>query len=359
MATTNRLTMPLLEASQAQKHVTVNEALQIIDAIVQTGVIDKDLTTPPASPSEGDIYIVGASATGAWDGQDDDVAIYQDGGWVFVTPSDGWIAWVTDESTLYVYESGWGKFSLATEGIASLFGVNTTADTTNRLAVKSDAVLFSHDDVTPGTGDIHIKTNKDAGSNDAAFVFQTAFSTRAIFGLLANDDFTMQVSPDGNTYTQALIIDKDSGAVDLPQHPKFSGYCNFGQTYTMGAWRDFLVNNFRHNDQSSITVVSNVATFTAPHDGYYLFGLGATYQSPGGSSPDFMKVGLSVNGANPTGDRLAVTGDASFVATETAVYLSSLIKLSSGDTVNPQVYFETNNGRIPANENYFWGAQIT
>lgn len=106
MADTNRLVLPLLSASQAQKHVTVNEAMKLLDAIVQAGVIDKDLTAPPGGESEGDIYIVGGSATGAWAGQDDDLAIYQDGAWVFVTPLSGWIAWVNDETTFYVYNSG-------------------------------------------------------------------------------------------------------------------------------------------------------------------------------------------------------------------------------------------------------------
>lgn len=115
MADTNRLVLPLLAAAQAQKHVTVNEALKLLDAIVQAGVIDKDLTAPPGGESEGDIYIVGASATGAWAGQDDDLAIYQDGAWVFVTPLNGFIAFVADESTLYVYDSGWTS-------LASLLG---------------------------------------------------------------------------------------------------------------------------------------------------------------------------------------------------------------------------------------------
>jgi hypothetical protein len=111
MADTTRLVLPLLSASQAQKHVTVNEALNLLDAIVQAGVIDKDLTAPPGSPSEGDMYIVGASATGAWASHDDDFAVYQNGAWVFVTPLNGFISWVTDEEVFYVYDSGWSSLA--------------------------------------------------------------------------------------------------------------------------------------------------------------------------------------------------------------------------------------------------------
>lgn len=51
-------------AAQAQNHVTYNEALRILDGIVQLSVKDRDLTVPPASPADGDRYIVGSGATG-------------------------------------------------------------------------------------------------------------------------------------------------------------------------------------------------------------------------------------------------------------------------------------------------------
>ena len=56
-----------------------NEALVIIDNILQNGIIDKDLTTPPSSPNSNDTYIVGASATGAWSGKDKQIAFYDNG----------------------------------------------------------------------------------------------------------------------------------------------------------------------------------------------------------------------------------------------------------------------------------------
>ena len=65
MPTTNLL-LPFLSAGQAQKHVTVNESLRMLDGIVQLAVKDADLADPPASPSDGDRYIVPAAATGAW-----------------------------------------------------------------------------------------------------------------------------------------------------------------------------------------------------------------------------------------------------------------------------------------------------
>ena len=65
MDTTPNLALPYILASQAQKHVTHNEAIRALDALVQISVKDRDLAAPPGAPAEGDRYIVAAAATGA------------------------------------------------------------------------------------------------------------------------------------------------------------------------------------------------------------------------------------------------------------------------------------------------------
>lgn len=95
MSETPALGLPLLAAEQAQKHVTMNEALGVLDAIVQLAAKDRDLTAPPGAPAEGDRYIVAAAPTGAWAGQAGKIAIYQDGGWSFLTPREGWLGSTT------------------------------------------------------------------------------------------------------------------------------------------------------------------------------------------------------------------------------------------------------------------------
>ena len=51
--------------------------------------------------------------------------------------------------------------------------INTMADTTNRRSVKSDAILFSHDDVTPDLGDSQVRINKETQGNTASPPLQT------------------------------------------------------------------------------------------------------------------------------------------------------------------------------------------
>lgn len=107
MANTPHLGITLLEQSQAQKEVTVNEAFHRIDALLNSGVLDKDLDTPPASPAQGDVYIVAVGATGAWAGKTGQVA-YFDQVWRFIVPNEGLMLWVADENKRYVHDgSAW------------------------------------------------------------------------------------------------------------------------------------------------------------------------------------------------------------------------------------------------------------
>ena len=107
MATSPRLALSYLVASQSQKEVTHNEALNDLDCLVQLSVISNALTTPPTMPSDGDCYLVAMSATGAWSGKDGCIAVYFSG-WRFKTPKAGWIAYLQNLSKFYVYNgSAW------------------------------------------------------------------------------------------------------------------------------------------------------------------------------------------------------------------------------------------------------------
>lgn len=112
--------------------------LKRLDTIVQAQVIDKDLATPPGSPANGDRYIVAASPTGAWVGHAKDVAVYEVSAWVFYTPKDGWIAWVTDENRLYIYDAtAWNRYSAGLEGITRKLWIPCTAFGFNAIARSS------------------------------------------------------------------------------------------------------------------------------------------------------------------------------------------------------------------------------
>ena len=209
MDQTPNLELPFIMAAQAQKHITHNEALRILDAVVQLAVIARDLASPPGSPDDGARYIVAAGASGAWSGRSDDIAAWQDGAWVFFNPHPGWTAWVNAEAKLVAWNgSAWIAVVEDSLNPISLVGINTTADTTNRLAVSSPATLLGHE----GAGH-QLKINKNAASDTASLLLQTGFSGRAEVGTCGNDDLHVKVSADGTTWREALIIDKDTAEV--------------------------------------------------------------------------------------------------------------------------------------------------
>jgi hypothetical protein len=105
MPTTN-LGLPLLAADQAQKHVTVNDGLQLLDALVMPAVKSRTTAAPPGSPAEGERWIVPAGATGAWAGKTNAVAVWRDGAWSFLTARAGWAVHVEDERQMVVFTDG-------------------------------------------------------------------------------------------------------------------------------------------------------------------------------------------------------------------------------------------------------------
>src|SRR5581483_10718183 len=99
-----------------------------------------------------------------------------------------------------------------------LLGVNTTADSTNKLAVKSSAVLFDN----IGNG-VQAKLNKNAAADTASLLFQTGYSGRAEVGLTGDDNFHFKVSPDGASWTDAIRINAASGQLTLPSGALLGG----------------------------------------------------------------------------------------------------------------------------------------
>jgi hypothetical protein len=212
MDATPNLKLPYILAAQAQKHVTHNEAIRALDALVHIGVLDRDLTAPPANPADGERHIVASSAIGAWAGKDGALAAFQDGAWAFYTPRVGWLAWVGDESALVAWNgSAWTAAGAGSLNPAPLVGVNTTADVTTRFAVASAASLFNH----AGT-DHRLNVNKASTGATASVLFQTGYSGRAEFGTTGDDDWHVKVSGDGATWREALVVDRNTGKVRFP-----------------------------------------------------------------------------------------------------------------------------------------------
>lgn len=103
MTDTPELALPLLAPAQAQKHVTVNEALVRLDGLAQLRLQSVTTSTPPAA-ADGLAYGVPSGAVNAWAGQEGTVAIASAGGWVFVPARRGWRAVVLDAGSLAIFD---------------------------------------------------------------------------------------------------------------------------------------------------------------------------------------------------------------------------------------------------------------
>lgn len=221
----HNLNLPFITAAQAQKHVTHNEAIRALDVIVQLSVLSRIRSAPPDAPNAGDQYIIGPDPSGIWGGHEHEVAAFQDGAWMFYAPHAGWLSWVSDENAAYIWTGAlWTQLQSANQDAANLFnepidliGVNTSADAVNKLAVKSDAILFSNDDVTPGNGDMRVFINKSGEASTAAAIFQSEFSARSEIGLAGNNDFQLKTSPDGINWNTSLTVDTATGALNFPK----------------------------------------------------------------------------------------------------------------------------------------------
>jgi len=104
----HRYALPFIAAGQAQKEITHNEAVVRIDTLLHLSVLSMSLDTPPAAPVPGSAWIVGPTPTDAWAGHAADIASYGEGGWRFVLPVSGCLAWVADLGVFAVRtDAGW------------------------------------------------------------------------------------------------------------------------------------------------------------------------------------------------------------------------------------------------------------
>ncbi len=185
------LNLPYIQPSQAQKHVTHNEAIRLLDAVVQLSVLSRDLTAPPAAPAEGDRHIVATGATGLWAGWSLSVALWVDGAWLKLAPREGWVAWVAAEQALVVWDGTvWGAVSAggsgggggATSFSDAAFGLTNAGDPTKQALFELGAISTgtTRSFALPDTsGEVAVLTGAQTFSGDKTFAGTLTVSASA------------------------------------------------------------------------------------------------------------------------------------------------------------------------------------
>ncbi len=317
--TTPNLNLPYILPSQAMKHITHNEALQILDAATNT-VILATLTAPPATPAEGALYLIGPSATGTFAGKDGRLAFFIDGAWIFLVPRAGWRAWFATDGRTRVFDGTVWVDPLASPVVDRL-GIAATPDATNRFALSSEASLFNH------AGSSHrMKLNKQAATDTASLLFQSSWSGRAEIGLLGSDTLQFKASADGSAWKISLELGSD-GIARLPGRPVVSATLA-AASYTLAA-NDLVGVDTLSLQQGGFTRGGALAggrgnALIVPASGLYAVSFRASLQATAAAS-----LALAVNGS-ASGLRWSAGGATSPMATAT---VSGILSLSSGDAV--------------------------
>ncbi len=155
-----------MDEGQATAEVLHNESVNFIDALMRKAVISV-LSTPPGGPSEGDVYLVGAGASGVWSGEDDSIAFFF-ADWFFFTPTEGWTIWINNVNDRLVFDgAAWvgavtvnnltddsGGSSGGDTIAAVLVAITDPADTpADADALRDDLVINTIPDIETGLTD--------------------------------------------------------------------------------------------------------------------------------------------------------------------------------------------------------------
>lgn len=214
-----RLDLPFLAPAQAQKHVTINEALRRLDSLVMLTVESRSVTAEPASPQAGQGWLLPGTRTGpVWQTlRSGDFVVFEDGAWRAFAPQAGFTVFIRDESLLVVFDgSAWRTLSGPTLDLQNLtrLGIGTGADAANPFSAKLNSALWTNRmRAEGGTGDLRYVLNKEAPENVLSLLLQTGFSGRAEIGLVGDDDLTLRSSADGTNFREALRLRRSDGAL--------------------------------------------------------------------------------------------------------------------------------------------------
>jgi len=128
-STSSRYGLPLLFAGQAQKEFYINEAHARTDMLLHPA-IEGVASAPPSDPQNGQSWLISGDASGEWAGHDGQIASFEGGTWLFLTPRDG--LRVLDRSSMQdiFFRGGWIRAARP----ANLQG-GTTVDAEARAAI--------------------------------------------------------------------------------------------------------------------------------------------------------------------------------------------------------------------------------
>jgi len=191
---TNRFLIPEIIVGQAQKEVTHNEGLGYIDALLKNPLVGEASTTPPASPAEGDIHTIGVGGTGAFLGQDGNIALYVNALWVFSPPFAG-LTFYSNITNDFLYYDGtaWQSFRATIAagttiwgGITGTLSAQTDLQAALDLKVNNTTLALKEDILGNPATDGYILSSTIAGVRSWIAPGSTSVAWGAITGTITS-----------------------------------------------------------------------------------------------------------------------------------------------------------------------------
>ena len=210
---TPRLGLPFLQAGQALKNITHNEALQRLDVGLYLFCTNMAAGHLPSNPVEGQAHIISQSPDTTLTERKGQIAVFMSGNWIWFIPRAGWVVWDTAGETLRIFDgSTWvSPVSEMDHENLPFLGLNAPASSNQRLSVASDTSLFTHD------GDSHrLLLNRAAVSDTASVLYQTDYAGEAEVGLTSTDGFSIKTSSDGINFANRLTTPEHYAGVRSP-----------------------------------------------------------------------------------------------------------------------------------------------
>ena len=103
---TFRLSLPMLFQGQTQKEFYFNEAMSLVDTMLFPAV-EGQSSDVPATPADGEAWLIGLGAGGDWANQEHAIAISIAGSWNFVQPVNGMIVFDKAANQMARFETSW------------------------------------------------------------------------------------------------------------------------------------------------------------------------------------------------------------------------------------------------------------
>ncbi|MDR0571466.1 MAG: DUF2793 domain-containing protein [Rickettsiales bacterium] len=201
---TSNLKLPLMLPNQSGKEITHNEALVILDNIIQNPVIDNTLHVPPANPIINDLYIVGSDATDEWTDKENCLAFY-DNGWNFVEPKEGFTFFLKSSHTFYTFDGEDWKKTSKTIKFSDLYDVSIEELAIDDIVKYDGECLINTSDISLDS--VNIKNF--LGFNNDSSIEKTKIQ------LNDSNNLAIKISAGDNEWNESVVVNNTTGRVDF------------------------------------------------------------------------------------------------------------------------------------------------